>query len=73
MGKNKHKGSCFCGEIKFEIIDTGGTVAACHCVDCRKSSGAPFMVFVVVESRCGHFVRTVGQPSLTRIKMTPIQ
>jgi hypothetical protein len=49
MKKNKHKGSCFCGNIQFEIKDTGGTVAACHCLDCRKSSGAPFMVFIVVE------------------------
>ena len=49
MKKNKHKGSCFCGNIQFEIKDTGGTVAACHCLDCRKASGAPFMIFIVVE------------------------
>jgi len=49
MKKNKHKGSCFCGNIQFEIKDTGGTVAACHCLDCRKASGAPFMIFVVVD------------------------
>ena len=49
MIENKHRGNCFCSNIQFEIIDTGGTVAACHCLDCRKASGAPFMVFVVVE------------------------
>ena len=49
MIENKHRGNCFCGNIQFEIIDTRGTVAACHCLDCRKASGAPFMVFVVIE------------------------
>ncbi|MEM8731465.1 MAG: GFA family protein [Pseudomonadota bacterium] len=34
------KGSCLCGEIRFEIRDGGlGETGACHCSQCRKQSG----------------------------------
>jgi len=56
-----HQGSCFCGNITFEIKDTGGTVAACHCLDCRKASGAPFMVFVVVNKE--NYIIKNGTPT----------
>ena len=60
MKKSKHKGSSFCGNIQFEIKDTGVTVAACHCLDCRKASGAPFMIFIVVEK--DNYIIKSGNP-----------
>ena len=60
MKKNKQKGSCFCGNIQFEIKDTGGTMSACHCLDCRKASGAPFKIFVVVEK--DNYIIKSGNP-----------
>lgn len=34
-----HKGSCLCGEIKFEVSCELPPPSACHCRECRKHSG----------------------------------
>lgn len=34
-----HKGSCLCGGVTYEIVGTLRPVAACHCSQCRKTSG----------------------------------
>lgn len=34
-----HKGSCLCGAIQFEVNGTLPAPNACHCRQCRKSSG----------------------------------
>ncbi|WP_082521556.1 MULTISPECIES: GFA family protein [unclassified Sphingopyxis] len=33
------RGSCLCGEIRFEISGNIGPVGQCHCSKCRKVSG----------------------------------
>ncbi len=35
----KHTGSCLCGEITYVVTGPLRPVVACHCVQCRKSSG----------------------------------
>ena len=32
-------GTCLCGGVSFEIRGTPDNVIACHCTQCRKSSG----------------------------------
>lgn len=32
-------GSCLCGAVRFQITAPLGAVTACHCAQCRKSSG----------------------------------
>ena len=34
-----HKGSCLCGDVAFEISGDLRPVLACHCTQCRKTSG----------------------------------
>ncbi len=34
-----HKGSCECGAVKYELHGELRTVTACHCNQCRKTSG----------------------------------
>ncbi|MFT5504092.1 MAG: hypothetical protein ACI845_002915 [Gammaproteobacteria bacterium] len=36
------KGSCLCGQIKFELDSKHLLASLCHCSICRKSSGAAF-------------------------------
>lgn len=38
-------GGCHCGAVRYEI--SGGQVggALCHCVDCRRASGAPMVAW----------------------------
>ena len=40
-----YSGQCQCGAIRFRLNAEPGTVALCHCVDCRRSSGAPVMAW----------------------------
>ena len=36
------KGSCLCGGVKYEAQGPITAIARCHCVQCRKASGAEF-------------------------------
>lgn len=33
------KGSCLCGGVRFSVPGPVGAVTACHCTQCRKTSG----------------------------------
>lgn len=39
------EGGCHCGAIRFRTDAEPYWVGACYCVDCRKISGAPYLVF----------------------------
>lgn len=39
-------GRCSCGQVRFEITGTPKWVAHCHCSDCRRVSGAPYVTYV---------------------------
>ncbi len=55
------KGSCLCGGVEFELSGTLRNSVACHCVQCRKTSG--------------HYVSAtqVGPEQLTLIKDETLQ
>ena len=38
-----YHGQCQCGAIEYEVTGPPNSVSICHCVDCRRSSGAPMM------------------------------
>lgn len=40
------EGGCHCGAIRFKTTAEPYWIGACHCVDCRKISGAPCTVWV---------------------------
>ncbi|MBE9540109.1 MAG: GFA family protein [Proteobacteria bacterium] len=42
------EGGCFCGKIRYTIDDGDYRIVNCHCTMCRKTSGAPFVGWVVV-------------------------
>ena len=37
-----HKGSCLCGDIRFEVTGELEPAIACHCTQCRKQTGHYF-------------------------------
>jgi hypothetical protein len=41
-----HTGGCRCGAVRFEAAGQPHHISYCHCVDCRKASGAPVSAFV---------------------------
>ncbi|WP_020399155.1 GFA family protein [Kordiimonas gwangyangensis] len=38
-------GSCLCGHVRYEIDMAGSRTGNCHCRDCQKNGGGPFMTF----------------------------
>lgn len=41
----QHQGGCHCGAVRYEVSGEPQHVALCHCVDCRKSAGAPMVAW----------------------------
>jgi hypothetical protein len=44
------KGSCLCGGVRYEAEGPVMLMARCHCVQCRKASGAEFATNGSVEA-----------------------
>jgi hypothetical protein len=42
-----YSGSCHCGAIRYELSGEPQVVALCHCSDCRRSAGAPFVAWAM--------------------------
>ena len=40
-----HSGQCHCGAIRYQTAGAPKDVVRCHCVDCRRSSGAPMVAW----------------------------
>lgn len=43
------QGGCFCGAIRYEVLDAPFDSTICHCVDCRRVCGAPFVAWFTVK------------------------
>ena len=48
---NQAEGGCLCGEIRFKPTSEPDYVAFCHCTSCRKSTGAPAVVYVTYQQK----------------------
>ncbi|HEX2854738.1 MAG TPA: GFA family protein [Opitutaceae bacterium] len=43
------EGGCLCGKTRYRLLAGPDYLNDCHCIDCRKSSGAPFVSWGTVE------------------------
>ena len=43
------KGSCLCGNVRYEILGKVGEIVHCHCQTCRKAHGAAFSSVAAVS------------------------
>ena len=43
------KGSCLCGQVKYEISGKLSSVGHCHCITCRKAHGSAFSSVAAVN------------------------
>ncbi len=55
-------GGCFCGAVRYQFHEGEHPVANCHCSMCRKTSGAPFVTWLVIPA--AQFEYTAGKPAL---------
>lgn len=53
-------GGCLCGALRYEGTGTPYNVSHCHCIDCRRTSGAPLVTWA--SFRRSEFRFTKGQP-----------
>jgi len=60
MAANNIRGGCLCGGIRYEASGEPYNVTHCHCEDCRKSAGAPFVTWA--SFRRNNFRFTRGTP-----------
>lgn len=44
-------GRCLCGRVRFVYTGTLGTASYCHCDDCRRATGGPYTISVLVEKK----------------------
>ena len=54
------EGGCRCGSVRLRATGRPSTVVYCHCVDCRRSSGAPVSLFAAY--RTGQVAMERGAP-----------
>lgn len=43
------QGGCLCGKARYEINLLNHETGNCHCRDCQKNAGAPYMTFTLVS------------------------
>ncbi|HEV7732476.1 MAG TPA: GFA family protein [Candidatus Binatia bacterium] len=65
------EGGCRCGAVRYRAGDRPFDVTHCHCVDCRRSSAAPFMTWFSVAAPSlvimqGTLVRHASSPGVER-------
>ena len=53
-------GGCLCEAVRYEAIGEPSNATHCHCLDCRRSSGAAFVTWA--SFRRGAFRFTKGDP-----------
>jgi hypothetical protein len=56
-----HEGGCLCGAVRYRLEVEPSDAGYCHCMLCRRSSGAPVLAFATVPLK--KFVITKGEPA----------
>src|SRR5262245_60566788 len=63
-----YTGSCFCGEVKFEVTGSPVAMGYCHCTSCRQWSAGPVNAFTLWQPtalKVTHGAASVGTYSKT--------
>ena len=50
MTDETFEGGCFCGAVRFAMRGRPMFIHACHCKDCRRQSGGPFVINGLIEA-----------------------
>ena len=58
------KGSCACGKVNYIITDKPLFTHACHCKDCKKSTGSSFVILTMIFEED---LKVIGEISSTEL------
>jgi hypothetical protein len=64
MTANGLTGGCACGGVRYRLASHPFDAGYCHCSICRRSSGAPVIVFATVP--LADFILVAGEPRRRR-------
>jgi hypothetical protein len=64
-----HKGSCLCGNVRYELIAELGDFGYCHCTSCRKASGSAHAANAPIGR--AHFRLHGGHDTLREFESSP--
>ena len=53
----KATGGCMCGSVRYEAVGEPKFILNCHCLSCRRHTGAPVVTFVAFSSEQVRFVK----------------
>jgi hypothetical protein len=62
------EGGCYCGAVRYRITAAPLVVTHCHCKDCRRACGAPFITWMSLASEA--FAYTAGAPKIHKSSAT---
>ena len=62
-------GSCLCGAVRYRIAGSFKLIGNCHCSMCRKSHGAAFATWGIVNP--DQFMWTSGEEFVQRYESSP--
>lgn len=65
MSKITFVGGCFCGRVRYRAVGDVTNATHCHCADCRRAAGAPFVSWVLAVPAAA-FSFTRGTPTVYR-------
>ena len=54
-------GGCSCGAVRFEVRGEPIKVGVCHCLECRKATGAPCVFYADWPRSCLQFTGAVSE------------
>src|ERR1700734_2383894 len=70
MSEKIYKGSCFCGEVQFEVSGEPAAMGYCHCASCRHWSAGPVNAFTLWKPEAVNVRR--GADGIGTYAKTPI-
>ena len=50
------RGGCLCGTVRYEAAGDPGNASYCHCNDCKRATGGPYTVGVLVKASTLHII-----------------
>lgn len=52
-------GGCLCGDVRYRLLRRTAAVPLCHCINCRRWSGAPLLAWLTVPRDALEWTRHV--------------